>query len=173
MRSASSALRKKRPAFSSGQFGSRPSQGKPATAREFNYAGRSKFRSKTGCNNSPSPAGLNSYLRIEFMGSIRRMAKASERYRAPSQPTGPIPTLADLRQRQCWVWINCAQEMTCRHRAAVPLAVPIIRWGGKASSNVLRQRVRCTSCGGKGATITLPSWIGGEVGPAPFRGIRA
>ena len=40
------------------------------------------------------------------------------------------------------------------------LAPVIIRWGADASSNVLRQRVRCTVCGSKGATLMHPSMDG-------------
>lgn len=40
-------------------------------------------------------------------------------------------------------------------KAIVPL---IIRWGGGASSDVLRHCARCSKCGRKGASLTAPSW---------------
>jgi hypothetical protein len=43
--------------------------------------------------------------------------------------------------------------------STLPLAcaVAVIRWGADASSDRLRQRARCTSCGNKGATIQHPA----------------
>ena len=40
--------------------------------------------------------------------------------------------------------------------------------GADASSNVLRQRARCTACGHKGATLQHPGWGGADVGFLPF-----
>jgi hypothetical protein len=40
----------------------------------------------------------------------------------------------------------------------------IIRWGPDASSDVLRQRARCTACGNLGATLQHPSWGGKTLG---------
>jgi hypothetical protein len=37
-----------------------------------------------------------------------------------------------------------------------------------ASSDVLRQRARCTRCGHKGATIQHPGWGGADIGFLPF-----
>ena len=37
------------------------------------------------------------------------------------------------------------------------LAPLIIRWGGDASSDLLRQSARCKYCGGKGADLQHPS----------------
>ena len=48
------------------------------------------------------------------------------------------------------------------------LAPAIIRWGPDASSDMLRQRARCSGCGSKGATLQIPSWVGSEIGLAPF-----
>jgi hypothetical protein len=44
----------------------------------------------------------------------------------------------------------------------------VIRWGPNASSDVLRQRARCTACGHKGATLTHPTWGGNSIGFLPF-----
>jgi hypothetical protein len=44
----------------------------------------------------------------------------------------------------------------------------VIRWRAGASSDVLRQRARCTMCEHNGATIQHPGWAGEHVGVAPF-----
>jgi hypothetical protein len=75
--------------------------------------------------------------------------------------------LEHLRKHSCWVWVNC-ENSTCRHRAPVALAPLIIRWGPDASSDMLRQSARCARCGRKGATLTGPSWVGLDIGLAPF-----
>ena len=46
--------------------------------------------------------------------------------------------------------------------------MPVIRWGAGTSSDVLRQRARCTACGHKGATIQHPGWGGADIGFLPF-----
>ena len=40
--------------------------------------------------------------------------------------------------------------------------------GAGPSSDLLRQRARCSKCGHKGATLQIPSWAGSEVGLAAF-----
>ena len=54
------------------------------------------------------------------------------------------------------------------HHSPLACAVPVIRWGADASSDVLPQRARCTACGRKGATLQRPSWVGIDVGFAPL-----
>ncbi len=76
-------------------------------------------------------------------------------------------TLADLRTGACWVWLYC-EGRDCHHSAPMALAPPIIRWGADGSSDLLRQRVRCTQCGSRGATLRAPSWGGELVGVSPF-----
>jgi hypothetical protein len=60
-------------------------------------------------------------------------------------------TLGDLHRAT--PWLNCER---CQHYAPLACAVAVIRWGAGASSDVLRERVRCTQCGNKGATIQHP-----------------
>ena len=79
----------------------------------------------------------------------------------------PPPPLAQLRKHHCWLWLNCPHRQ-CLRRAPMALAPLIIRWGPDASSDVLRQRARCSRCGHKGATLQMPSWAGSEVGLAAF-----
>jgi hypothetical protein len=67
-----------------------------------------------------------------------------------------VPTLAELRRDVSWFWAHCANHR-CSHYAPVALAVPIIRFGADASSDVLRQNARCSRCGGRGCTLQHPS----------------
>jgi hypothetical protein len=73
--------------------------------------------------------------------------------------TGPVPTLVQLRHSTCWTWI-CCEGPGCRHSAPWAITPLIVRWGEQASSDVLRQRARCTRCGFKGASLRHPSWLG-------------
>jgi len=86
------------------------------------------------------------------------------RRRARSAP-GPVPTL-DSPNHGRWVWVNCA-GIGCRHSVPMALVPLIIRWGFGTSSEKLRRCARCTKCGHKGATLTLPS-AGPERGWYPF-----
>src|SRR5436305_956940 len=65
---------------------------------------------------------------------------------------GPIPTLGELQGTTPWIWLWCER---CQHHAPLACAVPIIRWGAGISSNRLRQRARCTSCGHKGPKLEI------------------
>jgi hypothetical protein len=38
----------------------------------------------------------------------------------------------------------------------------------QSSSDKLRATARCTSCGGKGATVQRPGWAGNHIGFYPF-----
>jgi hypothetical protein len=59
------------------------------------------------------------------------------------------------------------QGRECYRGVPLALAPFVIRWGETASSDLLRRSFRCTICGGKGATLMLPSHVGG-IGIAPF-----
>jgi hypothetical protein len=48
------------------------------------------------------------------------------------------------------------------------LAPFVIRWGAEASSNVMRERLRCAVCGHLGAVLQHPSWIDAQIGEQPF-----
>jgi hypothetical protein len=89
------------------------------------------------------------------------------RYR---HPIGPIPTLGQLRRDTPWLWVYCTAGIrrNCVHKAPMALAPLIIRWGEDASSNVLRQRARCTACGTLGAMLQHPGHVDSIVGLAPF-----
>ena len=50
---------------------------------------------------------------------------------------GPRPTLGDLHRATPWLWLYCEK---CLHHAPLACAVPVIRWGADASSDVLRRR---------------------------------
>jgi hypothetical protein len=81
-------------------------------------------------------------------------------------PPGPRPTLGELQRGDGkWCWLYCER---CLHKAPFAFAAAVIRWGPNASSDVLRQRARCTACGHKGATVTHPTWGGNSIGFLPF-----
>jgi hypothetical protein len=96
---------------------------------------------------------------------IRLGKKASKRQTGIMQSGGPTSTLGDLQRTTPWVWLWCER---CQHHAPLACAVAVIRWGASVSSDRLRQRTRCTSCGKKGATIQHPGWGGNDVGFMPF-----
>ena len=78
---------------------------------------------------------------------------------------GPRPTLGELQRTTPWVWLWCER---CQHHAPLACAVAVILWGPDASSDKLRAGARCTSCGGKGATLQRPGWAGNQMGFYPF-----
>src|SRR5262245_54228615 len=60
---------------------------------------------------------------------------------APARPRPParaVPTLGQLLHQPYWLWLHCD---ACRHRVAVALVPFVIRWGAKASSDMLRTHV--------------------------------
>lgn len=81
------------------------------------------------------------------------------------EPPRPAPTIGELMQpgRLNWFWAQCNHFMSpeCR-RTAVPMTYArfAILWGLDASSDLIRQRLRCTRCGHRGASTTMPSWGG-------------
>ncbi len=81
-----------------------------------------------------------------------------------NEATG-VPTLAELGRRSASLWLNCKR---CLHHAPVAFVPLMIRWGADTSSNKLRRCARCTVCGHKGATPQHPSWLGSDIGFAPF-----
>jgi hypothetical protein len=66
------------------------------------------------------------------------------------------PTLEEMRQAAPWLWLWC-RNVHCRHKGPMALVPLIIRWGGDASSDVLRQSARCKCCRSKGADLQHPS----------------
>jgi hypothetical protein len=79
---------------------------------------------------------------------------------------GPRPTLGELRRTTPLVWLWCER---CQHRAPLACAIAVILWGPDASSDRLRAGARCTSCGGRGATLQGPGWAGNHIGFYPFQ----
>lgn len=82
--------------------------------------------------------------------------------RRPRSAPGPVPTLAQLARHTNWVRALCTAQ--CAHDAAIPLAPIIARFGAEASSDRLRNALRCTACGKRGGRIMLPSWHDMQVG---------
>lgn len=78
---------------------------------------------------------------------------------------GPVPTIGCLLATDCkWMWAYCYPDggngIPCGHRAPMALAPFAIRWGLDSSSDVIRERLRCTKCGKFGATIQHPGHAG-------------
>jgi hypothetical protein len=101
---------------------------------------------------------------------IENAAEGLQSARWPRQAHGARETRRDpdfgASQRQtCWLWLYCR---ACGRGAPVALAPFIIRWGAKASSDVLRRSGRCGDCGGKGVTLMNPSWQDMQTGLSPF-----
>jgi hypothetical protein len=93
--------------------------------------------------------------------------------RRPRQLPGPVPTLGQLQAGSSkWVWAICEgmsrKGEPCMHRAPLALAPFVIRWSADASSDVMRQRLRCAVCGHRGACLQHPSWMGTDIGFQPF-----
>ena len=65
------------------------------------------------------------------------------------------------------VWVYHLRP-NCTHGAPMAYVPLVIRWGLDASSDLLRQRARCTKCGHKGSTLRHPSWIDSSVGVGSF-----
>lgn len=83
----------------------------------------------------------------------------------PKRDFGPPPTLAQIHRDTKWLWLVCNG---CRHFQPVTLAQFVIRWGPDASSDILRRAARCGRCGGQGAVLQSPSWMGSEQGFQSF-----
>ncbi|CAN5482757.1 hypothetical protein BH10PSE7_BH10PSE7_15680 [soil metagenome] len=76
---------------------------------------------------------------------------------------GPMPTLAQTQAIEGkWVWAYCDGRLpggdVCGHKAPLAVAPFVIRWGPDVPNDVLRQNLRCSKCGRRGATIQRPSW---------------
>ena len=76
-------------------------------------------------------------------------------------------TLGDLQRSNGWVWAYC-EGQGCGHRVALAIAPFAIRWGLDASSDLMRERLRCAKCGHLGVSLRPPSWIDSVVGQQPF-----
>ena len=115
-------------------------------------------------------AGVNSALTTLFIFcshvGMRRRDPHDDPAPARSRPRAgvPVPTLGQLLHAPYWVWLCCS----CDHRVAVALVPFVIRWGADASSDMLRQHVRCSVCGRRGATLQHPSWGDTDTGWQPF-----
>lgn len=85
----------------------------------------------------------------------------------PWYPAPPRPTLKQISNAPGWFRVYC-EQIGCGHKAALPIAPFIIRWGPDTPSDVLRRSLKCTKCGAKGATIQRPGLIGTSRLSEPF-----
>ena len=79
--------------------------------------------------------------------------------------TGPEPTIEQLRKQFGWMWARCGID--CAHYAALPLGCIAARVGADAPASALRQRLRCTRCGRRGAELRAPSVVDRALAPLP------
>src|SRR5947207_13878239 len=79
-------------------------------------------------------------------------------------PPGPVTTLGELQHGTPWVWAYCEGPDAIGRRSPLALAPFVIRWGADASSDVMRERLRCAVCGHRGARLEHPSWMGTGIG---------
>lgn len=71
---------------------------------------------------------------------------------------GPVPTIGQLLTTDLkWMFSYC-EHIGCGHSAPIALAPLAIRWGMDASTDVIRERLRCSKCGKKGVALKRPSW---------------
>jgi hypothetical protein len=103
----------------------------------------------------------------------RKIARVDRPPKRRPEPPGPVPTLGELQARSStWFWACCeGQHPTgepCQRKIPLALAPFVIRWGPDVSSDVLRQNLRCTACGRRGAALQHPGWIDAIVGVRPF-----
>jgi hypothetical protein len=75
------------------------------------------------------------------------------------------------REARPWFWL-CLASAVAPKCALVQSAAVFAECRDRArccaSSDKLRACARCTSCGGKGATLQRPGWAGNHVGFYPF-----
>jgi hypothetical protein len=85
------------------------------------------------------------------------------------EPAPPVPTIGKLLREGMgnWVWAYCSNP-GCGHRVPIALAPFAIRWGMDASSDMIRERLRCARCGRRGVTLIAPSWGNEVTGWQPF-----
>ncbi len=88
-----------------------------------------------------------------------------QRKRTEKAAPGPVATLAQLRASTCWVWLICDG---CGRQRPIALAPFLIRWGGDASSDLIRRSARCSTCGQVGARTMHPSFMDAVTGWAPY-----
>ena len=111
---------------------------------------------------------------MHIPNSRRKIPREHQPRRNPPAPPGPVPTLGELQTGSTkWVWAFCndldeSGRVAWLHRAPLALAPFVIRWGAEASSNVMRERLRCAVCGHRGAVLQHPSWIDAQIGEQPF-----
>src|SRR5438876_889707 len=77
-------------------------------------------------------------------------------------------TLANLQNDGTggWVWAHCAAG--CGHYVPLAIAPFVILWGPYGSSDLMRDRLRCSQCGRLGADLKAPSWVGSHLGVQLF-----
>lgn len=84
---------------------------------------------------------------------------------------GPATTtIADLMADPAGWWQLCCTRSHCRRVVASDLKVFAAKWGADASSDMIREKARCSVCGQRGVELTHPSYMGRDQGWAKFPG---
>jgi Transposase len=131
-------------------------------------------------------AGLDVSVKDTSVCIVDDTGKITREVRVASEPDALLAVLRDRSYRfkrigleagplSQWLFSALAEAdlpvicVETRHmRAVLKAQINKIRWGVDASSDRLRQRARCSSCGNNGATIQHPGWGGNDVGFLPF-----
>ena len=79
----------------------------------------------------------------------------------------PNQTLGQLNCSPGWAWFYC-NNPKCAHRSPLPFAPFAIRWGAGVSGDVLCRNLKCSVCGHRGASLSVPSWRDMQTGFEPF-----
>jgi hypothetical protein len=84
---------------------------------------------------------------------------------------GPVPSIGAMLQSSSspkWCWAYC-ERINCGHSSPIAFATFAIRWGMAASTDLIRERLKCSKCGKKGGVaLKHPSWGGLQQGWAPW-----
>jgi hypothetical protein len=98
---------------------------------------------------------------LNHAGEVINSFRMAHRYQAP-----PVPTIGELMENAPrWSWLYCNG---CGRGKGAALAPFAIRWGLDASSDLIRNSVRCEACGAKGATMIHPSYEDLQYGWSDF-----
>lgn len=71
-------------------------------------------------------------------------------HRTERERPGPVATIGNLAEHSDWIWITCNG---CLRSRPSKMDQYVARWGAEASSDLIRQRVRCSACGHLGVHL--------------------
>jgi hypothetical protein len=89
-----------------------------------------------------------------------------------SEPRPPIGGYA-AKADPDWAWFYCAAGLICTYHKAIRFQTLIDKHGPDIGMDDILRRMRCPSCGHRGAIIRHPSWRDTQTGWQPFPGENA